>query len=123
VVQDVLKVSVGSPTVQEVEVPELNAKVTPDGGVYAVPGVVVVPAAPTTLQVTVEATVSLQLIEYDAPVVAPVPPARTGLGDCEPTVTVEMLSVNRSCAVSPEVCPVAVITKVTPPSASPISKL
>jgi hypothetical protein len=103
VVHDVLKVSVGSPVLQLVELVGLKAKVTPDGGVYAGPAVVEVPAALTKLQVTVELDVSLQLIEYDAPVVAPVPPAKTGLGDCEPTVTVEMLSVNRSCAVSPEV--------------------
>jgi hypothetical protein len=29
-----------------------------------------------------------------------------------------MWSVNRYCAVKPEVCPVAVITNVTPPSVS-----
>jgi hypothetical protein len=48
-------------------------------------------------------------------------PAVTVL-DAGVIVTVAILSVNRSSAVSPEVCPVAVITNVTPPSVSVIDK-
>jgi hypothetical protein len=44
-------------------------------------------------------------------------------GVCAPNVTPVTWSVNRSCAVRPEVCPVAVITNVTPPSVSLIEKL
>ena len=60
---DVLKVSVGSPVLQLVELVGLKAKVTPEGGVYAGPAVVEVPAALTRLQVTVPETVSVQLTE------------------------------------------------------------
>jgi hypothetical protein len=53
VLHDVLKVTVGSPLLQEGEVVVLSAKVTPVGGVYVPPGVDPLPAVPTILQVTV----------------------------------------------------------------------
>jgi hypothetical protein len=51
-----------------------------------------------------------------------VPPSVTVL-EVGVIVTVLILSVNRSCAVSPEVAPVAVIANFTPPSVSLIEKL